>query len=130
MKRTSRLFSGISAAPAKPTERILTRRPNLNASNWMASNSPGRRPLGVKAVASLAGSIVIGGFDPEACAPGFMLSRAPRACLRDWASRCRSAPDHLNFDHSPNARRRAVATRAFVSAEGTSCCSHHSVVPG
>ena len=39
MKRTSRLFSGISAVPAKRTPGILTRRLSLNASSWMASNS-------------------------------------------------------------------------------------------
>ena len=31
------------------------------------------------AIARSAGSIVVGGLDPGACAPGFMLTRAPRA---------------------------------------------------
>ena len=39
-------------------------------------------------VARFAGSIVIGGFDPGAYAPGFMLSPAPQAKLPGFMLAC------------------------------------------
>jgi len=39
-------------------------------------------------VARSAGSLLIVGFDPGACAPGFMLSPAPQAWTRLYAFAC------------------------------------------
>src|SRR5947209_14895783 len=53
--------------------------PLITAPGKCPNPRSGRLPYVVAAIARFAGSIVIGGSDPGACAPGFMLTRAPRA---------------------------------------------------